>query len=147
MLTIYFQGELAHRLLKRLYGLTNKQNAPGQVASRYRRENHFGSPESHDPTLTPIHGSGCENSEESPELHHTMTNSRNDPVSLSYFSNTADPAAKVSLHLFRTESSSNVASRILFTSSESIFSADSLEKALTMTTPLCLQMMSEIQFG
>lgn len=31
------QGELAHRLVKRLYGLTNKQNAPKQIARRYRR--------------------------------------------------------------------------------------------------------------
>lgn len=31
------QGELAHRLVKRLYGLTNKRNAPKQIAKRYRR--------------------------------------------------------------------------------------------------------------
>jgi hypothetical protein len=31
------QGELAHRLVKRLYGLTNKRNAPKQIAKRYCR--------------------------------------------------------------------------------------------------------------
>jgi len=31
------QGELAHRIVKRLYGLTNKRNAPKQIAKRYRR--------------------------------------------------------------------------------------------------------------
>jgi hypothetical protein len=31
------QGELAHQLVKRLYGLTNKQNAPKQIVKQYRR--------------------------------------------------------------------------------------------------------------
>ncbi|KAH6907330.1 hypothetical protein BKA70DRAFT_1490869, partial [Coprinopsis sp. MPI-PUGE-AT-0042] len=30
-------GELAHRIIKRLYGLTNKRNAPGQIGARVRR--------------------------------------------------------------------------------------------------------------
>ena len=34
---IVLQGELAHRLVKRLYGLTNKRNAPKQIAKRYHR--------------------------------------------------------------------------------------------------------------
>jgi len=98
ILIIHLQGELSHRLLKHLYGLTNKRDVPGQVASRYRRENHFGSPESHDSTPTLVHGSGCDGSDDSPELHHTIPNSRNTPISLSSFSNTPDPATKVSLY-------------------------------------------------
>jgi hypothetical protein len=31
------QGELAHKLVKRLYGSTNKRNANGQIAKHYRR--------------------------------------------------------------------------------------------------------------
>jgi len=31
------QGELAHKIVKRLYGSTNKRNAAHQIAKRYRR--------------------------------------------------------------------------------------------------------------
>jgi len=31
------QGELAHKIVKHLYGLTNKRNAEHQIAKRYRR--------------------------------------------------------------------------------------------------------------
>src|SRR5260221_9681973 len=31
------QGELAHKIVKRLYGATNKRNAELQIAKRYRR--------------------------------------------------------------------------------------------------------------
>jgi len=98
VLSTYSQGELAHRLVKRLYGLTNKQDAPGQVASRYRRENHFGSPESHDPTLAPPCMPEDCGSDDFLELHHTITDSRNNPISLSSFSNVPDPATKVRPH-------------------------------------------------
>ena len=32
-----FQGELAHKIVKRLYGSTNKRHAERQIAKRYRR--------------------------------------------------------------------------------------------------------------
>ena len=32
-----YQGELAHKVVKRLYGSTNKRHAEGQIAKRYRR--------------------------------------------------------------------------------------------------------------
>lgn len=35
--TSFFKGELAHRIVKRLYGLTNKRKATGQIAKRWRR--------------------------------------------------------------------------------------------------------------
>ncbi|KAF9783667.1 hypothetical protein BJ322DRAFT_1109524 [Thelephora terrestris] len=95
-------GELAHRLVKRLYGLTNKQDAPGQVASRYCREKHFSSPSnSHDLTLTLAHEPEHDSSGDSPELHHTITNSRNNPTPLSSFSNTPDPAKRNFIHKLR----------------------------------------------
>jgi hypothetical protein len=31
------QGELAHRLVKRLYGLTNKKDAMAQISKKYTR--------------------------------------------------------------------------------------------------------------
>lgn len=37
MLTNILQGELAHRLVKRLYGLTNKRKPEAQMAKRYQR--------------------------------------------------------------------------------------------------------------
>ncbi len=35
------QSELAHRLIKRLYGLTNKKNAMTQVGKKYSRKEMF----------------------------------------------------------------------------------------------------------
>ena len=37
---IAFQGELAHKVVKRLYGLTNKRHAEGQIGRRYGRLEH-----------------------------------------------------------------------------------------------------------
>src|ERR1700728_4701894 len=34
------QGELAHKIVKRLYGSTNKRNAEHQIAKHYRRLEH-----------------------------------------------------------------------------------------------------------
>jgi len=91
------QGELAHRLVKRLYGLTNKRDAPEQIARRYRRAHYFGASEACDPPMegvllpdnhhTPV--------DDSPEFHHTISNSRNNPVELASFPEMQDPAATV----------------------------------------------------
>ena len=91
------QGELAHRLVKRLYGLTNKKDAPEQIARRYRRAHHFGASEPRDTSQPDKHTSARDDDmDDSPELHHTITNSRNNPVQLASFSsNTQDPATKV----------------------------------------------------
>lgn len=99
----FLQGELAHRLVKRLYGLTNKRDAPEQIGRRYRRESHFDvlpcDPSQVDAVRTE-HVSMCDDVDNSPELHHTITNSRNNPVDLASFSgsNARDPAAKVGKH-------------------------------------------------
>ena len=77
--------------------MTNKQDAPGQIASRYCRESHFGPPESHNSTVSPAHAFGCDDPDDSPELHHSITNSRNNPTPLAAFTNTPDPAKKVNL--------------------------------------------------
>lgn len=94
------QGELAHRLVKRLYRLTNKKDAAEQIARRYRRAHHFGASESLEPSSegTPSdddRASRHDAANDPPELHHTVTNSRNYPVELTSFSMTQDPAAKV----------------------------------------------------
>jgi len=93
------QGELAHRLVKRLYGLTNKKDASEQIARRYHRAHHFDA--SCDPSLgnsLPLDSdrmSGRNGVDDPAEFHHTITNSRNNPVQLASFSKTQDPAAKV----------------------------------------------------
>ena len=97
------QGELAHRLVKRIYGLTNKKDAPEQIARRYRRAHHFNTSESGDPSpRNPLpdgdHTSGDDTANDLPEFHHTVTNSYNNQVELASFSKTHDPAAKVGSH-------------------------------------------------
>lgn len=98
------QGELAHRLVKRLYGLTNKKDASEQIARRYRRAHRFGASGSRDPSPgnpPPLDGNRTtrdDSADDPPELHHTTTNSRNNPVQLASFSKTQDPAAKVGPH-------------------------------------------------
>jgi len=91
------QGELAHRLVKRIYGLTNKNNAPEQIARRYRRAHHFNGSESSDRSEPEKHPPQHDDADDSPEFHHKITNSRNNPVQLASFSSTKiqDPAAKV----------------------------------------------------
>ncbi|KAF9782712.1 hypothetical protein BJ322DRAFT_1022293 [Thelephora terrestris] len=93
------QGELAHRLVKRLYGLTNKKDAPEQIARRYRRARHFEASESCEHSSEGIssdgdRGSGHDTANDLPELHHSVTSSRKDPAELASFSVMQDPAAK-----------------------------------------------------
>ena len=96
------QGELAHRLVKRLYGLTNKKDAPEQIARRYRRAHHFGASGSRDSSREDIplpdshRAPRYDGVDDSPEFHHTITNSRNNPVELASFPKMQDPAATVS---------------------------------------------------
>ena len=35
---IWYEGELAHHLIKRLYGLTNKKDAMKQIGKKYNRQ-------------------------------------------------------------------------------------------------------------
>ena len=91
------QGELAHRLVKRLYGLTNKKDAPEQIARHYRRAHHFSGSESTDSHQRNESASRYDDTNNTQEFHHTITSSRNNPVDLASFSSrtTRDPAAKV----------------------------------------------------
>ena len=90
------QGELAHHLVKQLYGLTNKKDAPEQISRHYRQAHHFGALDSCDPSQGGTVG-GHDKMDGLPELHYMMSNSHNDPVQLASFSSssTQDPAAKV----------------------------------------------------
>jgi hypothetical protein len=82
---------LAHRVVKRLYALTNRRDATKQIAKRYRREEATRS--------DPFDASDTKPSqEEIPfELHHHISASRNHPISLANFvlENPGDPAKKV----------------------------------------------------
>ena len=123
------QGELAHHLVKRLYGLTNKKDAPEQIARRYRWAHHFGALEYCDPSLggIPLDGGHMfqyDSTDDSPEFHHTITNSRNNPVEVASFSDTQDPAVKVGSLISRRQRP-NLLSRIFssnFASTTSVVS-------------------------
>ena len=138
----FLQGELAHRLVKRLYGLTNKQDAPGQIARHYRRAHHFD-------TAPDRHAPRHDNTDDSPAFHHKISNSRNDSIELASFSsaNTQDPAAKVDPCTPSYCSSPYLASRTLSINSASTSSAGSLEKVSMVTTPACLRMKNGTRFG
>ena len=133
------QGELAHRLVKRLYGLTNKKDAPEQIAHRYRRAHHFKPSEPSDPSQP----------DDSPEFHHSITASRNDSIELASFSSskTRDPAAKVGFSTPQRNLSSHPSSRILSTNSVSISSVDSSTEVLMAMTLAFLRTKSGTRFG
>jgi hypothetical protein len=90
------QSELAHRLIKRLYGLTNKKNAMTQIGKKYVRKEVFRDGEDH----------WQEEQEASTNArlqdHHYISSSRNTPVHLFDFllSSPNDPAKKVCNHVF-----------------------------------------------
>ena len=141
------QGELAHRLVKRLYGLTNKKDAPEQIARHYRRAHHFNGSDIADPSSDEL-ASRREDECDSPDFHHTISTSRNNPTELASFSSnsTQDPAAKVGpCAPLQNQCSHTVAFRTSSLSSVSISSAGSLAKASVETTPTSLRMKNGTQ--
>lgn len=86
-----FQGELAHRVVKRLYALTNRRDATKQIAKRYIREEAT--------RHQPLNASDVKPSQEEipSELHHHISASKNHSISLAKFvlENPQDPAKKV----------------------------------------------------
>ena len=88
------QGEFAHRVVKRLFALTNKKDAVTQIATKYRRE-----ARSSDTRAAKVeHELELEQSEVvAPELHHHISRSRNSPLKFREFlrDNPEDPAKKV----------------------------------------------------
>ena len=92
---IIVQGEFAHRVVKRLFALTNKKDAVTQIATKYRRE-----ARSSDTRATRVNRQlDLEQTEAvAPELHHHISHSRNSPLNIKRFLhlNNGDPAKKVS---------------------------------------------------
>ena len=93
-----WQVELEHRVVKRLYGLTNKNQHIEQIAKHYRRESRL-----HQATQTSIGANITTNrsrrlDELAVELHHHIANDRRSPINLFEFvrTHTHDPAKKVS---------------------------------------------------
>lgn len=117
MLTIYdylWQGELAHRLVKRLYGLTNKRNAIQQIGKKYSRHQALRSIEKQE--AKEADQAGCLKD------HHIISQSKNVPLNLLAFVQGAkDPAKIVRLWLSLLIHSSNPASRISFRNYKTIF--------------------------
>lgn len=89
------QGEFAHKVVKRLFALTNKKDTPTQIATKYRRESRL----SDSRAVKVEHELELEQSEvAAPELHHHISHSRNSPSKLRSFMRDSpeDPAKKVS---------------------------------------------------
>lgn len=89
------QGEFAHRIVKRLFALTNKKDAVTQIATKYRREARS--------SEAKTSRANCQLDVEelevvAPELHHHISHSRNSPLKIRNFlrHNPEDPAKKVS---------------------------------------------------
>ncbi|KAF8951473.1 hypothetical protein BDZ97DRAFT_1684491 [Flammula alnicola] len=79
-------GELAHRLVKRLYGLTNKKDAIKQISKKYTRQRVFRQAEKQE-----------EKEADQPERlseHHVISHSRNSPLNVLAFVQDGDPAKK-----------------------------------------------------
>ena len=89
------QGEFAHRIVKRLFILTNKKDAVTQIATKYRRE-----ARSSEVGASKV-GRQLDAEEleaAAPELHHHISHSRNSPLEIRDFlrHHPEDPAKKVS---------------------------------------------------
>jgi len=88
------QSELAHHLIKRLYGLTNKKNAMTQIGKKYIWKEMFRDDEDQEEQEASTNARLQD--------HHYISSSRNMPVSLFDFvlSSPNDPAKKVCNHVF-----------------------------------------------
>ena len=89
-ITLLNQGELAHQLVKQLYGLTNKKNAVQQISKKYSRQQAFRHRPEEQEEKAANEGVGCLSD------HNIISCSRNDRLSLFSFSQeNGDPAKKV----------------------------------------------------
>jgi hypothetical protein len=93
-ITLLIQGELAHRLVKRLYGLTNKKDAMAQISKKYTRHQALHSAQGQEKYEAKLKGRL--------EDHHIISESRNTPVQLFEFVkiNPNDLSKKVYLNPF-----------------------------------------------
>ncbi|KAJ3882463.1 hypothetical protein F5051DRAFT_494399 [Lentinula edodes] len=93
-------GELAHRLVKRLYGLTNKRQHEDQIARRYKRSKMLANAQfakkKADLKVGFGEGTGPEDPDIPSDVHHFMSNRRDHPVHLTPFllQQHSDPAKK-----------------------------------------------------
>jgi len=87
-----YQGELAHRLIKRLYGLTNKKDSMKQIRKKYNRHEAL-RPSADSSEVREVK----EADSKSLADHHVISTSRNSPISLFNLvhTNSTDPAMKV----------------------------------------------------
>ena len=87
-----YQGELAHRLIKRLYGLTNKKDPMKQIGKKYNRYEAL-RPSADSSEVREVK----EADSKSLADHHIISASRNSPISLFNLvrTNSKDPAMKV----------------------------------------------------
>jgi len=91
------QGELAHRLVKRLYGRTNKRDATKQIGQRVRRIERARLTADRHRLKTQTKGRGVsvkEDTDQDLDKRYHMSSTRNDPVDLYSFvcENQGDPA-------------------------------------------------------
>jgi N-acetyl-anhydromuramyl-L-alanine amidase AmpD len=82
------KGELAHRLVKQLYGLTNKKNAIQQIGKKYTRQQAFRNAERQEEKEADKAGRLSD--------HYIISRTKNAPLNLFSFAQTnGDPAKKV----------------------------------------------------
>ena len=94
------QGELAHKTVKRLYGLTNKRNAEHQIAKCYRRleRAHLALDRKRLRGLTKQKTTNQEDNQDGDsELRYYISPSKNQPQDIfgTLHNNRADPAYRV----------------------------------------------------
>jgi len=97
------QGELAHKVVKRLYGSTNKRHAERQIAKRYRRLERarlaLDKKRLHAHTQRKAIDNEDDQVEGDPDLRYHISPSKNRPVNISDIvrNNRGDPAYHVCL--------------------------------------------------
>lgn len=97
------QGELAHRLVKRFYGRTNKNNATKQIARHERRHTRLrrAREAAEDPCRRHAHHVGFSDNDPLPytgiDMHHYMSDAKTHPHHLQSFIREPadDPSKKV----------------------------------------------------
>ena len=92
------KGELAHRLIKRLYGLTNKRSAEKQIAKRYRRLERARLAKQRR-ELELRRGDSIPEERKNLDVHHYISQSRSQPINLYTLQreNIDDPAYEVKI--------------------------------------------------
>jgi hypothetical protein len=96
--SFWTQGEVAHRLIKKFYRMTNKQDVPKQLAKHERRHTHIRR------QRQDLEMDSEEPVETFPELHHHLSDSCVNVINLATFlrDHSSDPAVKVRVCPLRT---------------------------------------------